>query len=99
MELDVLNYIIETYEDTIERLIKTGIGNKTEFNTVITERLILNIAHRMNQLKAKRVYHTRGTNRDSILQSKAEGRTYKQINIDGQKFFVRLFTKQNRKES
>ena len=51
------------------------------------------------QLKAKRVFDTRGTNRDSILQSKAEGRTYKQINIDGQKFFVRLFTKQNRKES
>ena len=56
MELDTLNYIIETYEDTIDRLVLTGIGNKTEFNTVITERLILNIAHRMNQLKAKRVH-------------------------------------------
>ena len=56
MELDVLNYIIETYEDTIERLIKTGIGNKTEFNTVVTEELIENISDRMNHLKAKRVY-------------------------------------------
>ena len=33
MELDTLNYIIETYEDTIDRLITTGIGNKTEFKT------------------------------------------------------------------
>ena len=56
MELDVLNYIIETYEDTIEGLIKTGIGNKTEFNTVVTEELIENISDRMNHLKAKRVY-------------------------------------------
>lgn len=56
MELDVLNYIIETYEDTIEGLIKTGIGNKTEFNTVVTERLIQNVTHRMNQLKARRVH-------------------------------------------
>ena len=56
MELDTLNYIIETYEDTIERLLKTGIGNKTEFKTVVTERLIANISDRMNQLKAKRLY-------------------------------------------
>ena len=56
MELDTLNYIIETYEDTIDRLIVTGIGNKTEFNTVVTERLIGNIIFRMNQLKAKRLY-------------------------------------------
>ena len=56
MELDTLNYIIETYEDTIDRLIVTGIGNKTEFNTVVTERLIGNIIFRMNQLKANRLY-------------------------------------------
>jgi len=56
MELDTLNYIIETYEDTIDRLVLTGIGNKTEFNTVVTEELIENISDRMNHLKAKRVY-------------------------------------------
>ena len=56
MELDTLNYIIETYEDTVDRLIITGIGNKTEFNTVVTERLIGNVIFRMNQLKAKRLY-------------------------------------------
>ena len=56
MELDTLNYIIETYEDTIDRLITTGIGNKTEFNTVVTEKLISNVIIRMNQLKARRLY-------------------------------------------
>ena len=55
MELDTLNYIIETYEDTIDRLVKTGIGNKTEFNTVVTERIISNIIQRMNQLKSRRL--------------------------------------------
>ena len=56
MELDALNYVIETYEDTVDRLILTGIGNKTEFNTVVTERLIGNIIFRMNQLKANRLH-------------------------------------------
>ena len=56
MELDALNYIIETYEDTIDRLLKTGLGNKTEFNTVVTERLISNIIDRMNTLKGRRMH-------------------------------------------
>ena len=56
MELDTLNYIIETYEDTIERLLKTGLGNKTEYNVIVTERLISNVIARMNQLKAQRLY-------------------------------------------
>ena len=56
MELDALNYVIETYEDTVDRLILTGIGNKTEFNTVVTEKLISNIIFRMNQLKSRRLY-------------------------------------------
>ena len=56
MELDTLNYVIETYEDTIDRLILTGIGNKTEFNTVVTEKLISNIIDRMNTLKSRRMY-------------------------------------------
>ena len=56
MELDTLNYIIETYEDTIDRLILTGIGNITEFNTVVTERLINNVIQRMNTLKSKRMH-------------------------------------------
>ena len=56
MELDTLNYIIETYEDTIDRLVLTGIGNETEFNTVVTERLISNVIDRMNILKARRMY-------------------------------------------
>ena len=56
MELDTLNYIIETYEDTVDRLILTGIGNKTEFNTVVTERLINNIIDRMNTLKGRRIH-------------------------------------------
>ena len=55
MELDTLNYIIETYEDTIDRLIMTGIGNKTEYNSVVTEKMISNVIFRMNQLKARRL--------------------------------------------
>ena len=56
MELDTLNYVIETYEDTVDRLIKTGIGNKTEYNSVVTERMIATIIFRMNQLKSRRLY-------------------------------------------
>ena len=56
MELDALNYVIETYEDTVDRLILTGIGNKTEYNTVVTEKLISNIINRMNTLKARRMH-------------------------------------------
>ena len=55
MELDTLNYIIETYEDTVDRLILTGIGNKTEYNTVVTEKVISNVIARMNQLKSRRM--------------------------------------------
>ena len=55
MELDTLNYIIETYEDTIDRLIMTGIGNKTEYNSVVTEKMISTVIFRMNQLKSKRL--------------------------------------------
>ena len=56
MELDTLNYIIETYEDTVDRLILTGIGNKTEYNTVVTEKMISTIISRMQQLKSRRLY-------------------------------------------
>ena len=56
MELDALNYVIETYEDTVDRLILTGIGNKTEFNTVVTEKLISNVIERMNVLKTRRMH-------------------------------------------
>ena len=56
MELDTLNYIIETYEDTVDRLIETGIGRKTEYNSVVTEKMISTIIFRMNQLKARRLY-------------------------------------------
>ena len=56
MELDTLNYIIETYEDTIDRLVKTGIGNKTEYNSVVTEKMLSTIIYRMNQLKSRRLH-------------------------------------------
>ena len=56
MELDTIIYIIETYEDTLDRLSMTGIGNKTEFNTVVTERMLDNISFRLNQLKVQRLY-------------------------------------------
>ena len=50
MELDILDYIIDTYEDTYDRLIKTGIGNKTEFNTIVSYNLLDNIRDRMTTL-------------------------------------------------
>ena len=56
MELDTLNYVIETYEDTVDRLVTTGIGNKTEYNSVVTEKMLSTIIFRMNQLKARRLY-------------------------------------------
>ena len=56
MELDTLNYVIETYEDTVDRLITTGIGNRTEYDSVVTEKMITTIIFRMNQLKARRLY-------------------------------------------
>jgi hypothetical protein len=56
MELDTLNYIIENYEDHVDSLILTGIGNKTEYNTVVTEKLLTIIIGRMNQLKARRLH-------------------------------------------
>ncbi len=56
MELDTLNYVIEIYEDTVDRLILTGLGNKTEYNTVVTEKLISNVIDRMNTLKSRRLY-------------------------------------------
>ena len=56
MELDTLNYIIETYEDTIDRLIKVGIGNETEYNSVVTETMLSTVIYRMNQLKSKRLH-------------------------------------------
>ena len=56
MELDTLNYVIETYEDTIDRLVTTGIGNKTEYNSVVTEKMLSTIICRMNQLKARRLH-------------------------------------------
>jgi len=55
MELDIINYVIETYEDTVERLLKTGYGNKTEFGNVVTEKMIVNVIARMNTLKARRL--------------------------------------------
>ena len=56
MELDTLNYIIETYEDTVDRLVKTGIGQRTEYDSVVTEKMISTIIFRMNQLKARRLH-------------------------------------------
>ena len=55
MELDLMNYIIETYEDTVERLLKTGYGNKTEFGNVVTEKMVVNVIARMNTLKSRRL--------------------------------------------
>ena len=56
MELDILDYIIDTYEDTYDRLIKTGIGNKTEFNTIVSYNLLDNVRDRMTTLKVQRLH-------------------------------------------
>jgi hypothetical protein len=55
MELDVLDYIIDSYEDTYDRCLKIGIGNKTEFNTIVSYRLLDNLRDRMTTLKIQRL--------------------------------------------
>ena len=56
MELDVLNFIIETYEDTIDRLVTTGVGNETEFGNIVTDKMMNTIIDRMNTLKIRRMH-------------------------------------------
>ena len=43
--------VIYTYHEVLEHLYKTGIGNRTRFNTKVTQRLINNVLARLNQLK------------------------------------------------
>ena len=55
MELDILDYIIDSYEDTFDRLIKTGLGNETEYGTIVSNRLLNNLRDRMTTLKIRRL--------------------------------------------
>ena len=60
-----LTDIIYFYKQQIERFEKIGIGNKTEFNTLITERLINVTLKRLHELQFKRdllIYQTRSNN-------------------------------------
>jgi len=60
-----LTDIIYFYKQQIERFKKIGIGNKTEFNTVITERLMNVTLRRLHELQFKRdllIYKTRNSN-------------------------------------
>ena len=60
-----LTDIIYFYKQQIERFEKIGIGNRTEFNTVITERLINVTLRRLHELQFKRdllIYQTRSSN-------------------------------------
>ncbi len=49
-----LSEIISFYKGQLARFDKIGIGNKTEFNTTITERLIDTTRFRLSQLLSKR---------------------------------------------
>ena len=60
-----LTDIIYFYKQQIARFEKIGIGNKTEFNTIITEQLINVTLRRLHELQFKRdqlIYQTRGLN-------------------------------------
>lgn len=55
--------IIYFYKGQLEKFYKIGIGNKTEFNTVVTDGLLDITLKRLTQLQAKRdklVYITKG---------------------------------------
>tara|TARA_R110002051_G_C8447543_1_gene456204 strand:+ start:310 stop:531 length:222 start_codon:yes stop_codon:yes gene_type:complete len=49
-----LSDIIYFYKQQIERFTKIGIGNQTEFNTVITDSLINITLKRLHELQQKR---------------------------------------------
>ena len=49
-----LSDIIYFYKQQLERFKKIGIGNKTEFNTVVTDRLIDITIKRLHELQQKR---------------------------------------------
>ena len=49
-----LSDIIYFYKQQIERFSKIGIGNRTEFNTVVTDALINTTLKRLHELQQKR---------------------------------------------
>tara|TARA_R100001463_G_scaffold11656_4_gene32508 strand:- start:2693 stop:2923 length:231 start_codon:yes stop_codon:yes gene_type:complete len=46
--------IIYFYKQQLSRFYKIGIGNKTEFNTVVTDRLLDATLRRLKELQSKR---------------------------------------------
>tara|TARA_R110000824_G_scaffold73975_2_gene188321 strand:+ start:2025 stop:2252 length:228 start_codon:yes stop_codon:yes gene_type:complete len=60
-----LSDIIYFYKQQIERFTKIGIGNRTEFNTVVTDSLINITLKRLNELQQRRdrlVFQVKGRN-------------------------------------
>ena len=49
-----LSEIIKFYREQLEKFYKIGIGNKTEFRTVVTDNLIDATKRRLLELKAKK---------------------------------------------
>ena len=49
-----LSDIIYFYKQQLSRFYKIGIGNKTEFNTVVTDSLLDITLKRLNELQGKR---------------------------------------------
>ena len=50
-----LNEVIYFYKEQLRRFKKIGIGKKTEFNTVVTDRLIDCTKRRLKELKNKKL--------------------------------------------
>ena len=60
-----LSDIIYFYKQQIERFSKIGIGNKTEFGTIVTEASMNITLKRLHELQFKRdklIYHSRRSN-------------------------------------
>ena len=55
--------IIYFYKQQLSRFYKIGIGNKTEFNTVVTDRLLDATLRRLKELQSKR---------DTLIHKKAK---------------------------
>jgi hypothetical protein len=57
--------IISFYKEQLRRFNKIGIGNKTEFNTIVTETLIEATERRLRELQLKK-WRRKGLNNGSI---------------------------------
>jgi uncharacterized protein YaaR (DUF327 family) len=60
--------IIKFYKDQIKKFYKIGIGNKTEFKTIVTEQLIENTKKRLAELQAADLINVGGLSNNGLAK-------------------------------